>query len=431
MVVLEWLILLTIVCSLVDSQSTENPQFWQLPILFNASTANLVPIHAAARLARSPDFQVVFASNDLKIQYKRILVILDDTCTKNISLLTLEKWNQGHLMDPGVQDLPKMALVLRGNCTWKGKLDNLMTLSSQFNLNIDSMLIYDNDTRNLSDPFTMVSSSDAASYFINPPGLSADRNVSNMPDNDLVGATNATVPIAIYFAPFAYGNYLINCNKSSVLSNAGQVALDTPQTSMFYQMVPLFTGIQWQNAPGYENLWTTSRGYLAYVIALVLLFLIAIVLLRWWRVRKLTDVVQQQEQYHQTYIMHQRTHEPDPLPIDVIQGILVVTFTADRVKNASCAICLDDFVENKSAVRLLPCNHGFCVNCIDQWLSQKSCLCPICKYDCLPEELRQQRDQSRRLQSTTPDQPQEVTVVNMTSLHSDTSPPQPVSTPPQ
>ncbi|KAM3579223.1 hypothetical protein VKS41_008444 [Umbelopsis sp. WA50703] len=33
-------------------------------------------------------------------------------------------------------------------------------------------------------------------------------------------------------------------------------------------------------------------------------------------------------------------------------------------------------------IRRLPCGHGFCVACIDPWLTQRSRNCPICKRDC-------------------------------------------------
>ena len=46
--------------------------------------------------------------------------------------------------------------------------------------------------------------------------------------------------------------------------------------------------------------------------------------------------------------------------------------------NDSCAICLDDF-KYCEELRLLPCKHGFHINCIDPWLSKSSELCPMCK----------------------------------------------------
>eukprot|EP01084_Bolivina_argentea_P024720 46016_1 len=46
--------------------------------------------------------------------------------------------------------------------------------------------------------------------------------------------------------------------------------------------------------------------------------------------------------------------------------------------NDSCAICLEDFKINEK-LRLLPCHHGFHVECVDPWLTKSSELCPMCK----------------------------------------------------
>ncbi|KAK9809940.1 hypothetical protein WJX72_002135 [[Myrmecia] bisecta] len=48
----------------------------------------------------------------------------------------------------------------------------------------------------------------------------------------------------------------------------------------------------------------------------------------------------------------------------------------------TCAICLEDYREGEK-LRVLPCQHRFHMECIDQWLSSRKPLCPICKHDAL------------------------------------------------
>lgn len=47
-------------------------------------------------------------------------------------------------------------------------------------------------------------------------------------------------------------------------------------------------------------------------------------------------------------------------------------------ESESCAICVDDFKEG-DMMRVLPCNHHFHLDCIDEWLINHSDLCPLCK----------------------------------------------------
>eukprot|EP00475_Leptophrys_vorax_P044243 TRINITY_DN878_c0_g1_i1.p1 TRINITY_DN878_c0_g1~~TRINITY_DN878_c0_g1_i1.p1 ORF type:complete len:371 (-),score=85.92 TRINITY_DN878_c0_g1_i1:46-1158(-) len=48
------------------------------------------------------------------------------------------------------------------------------------------------------------------------------------------------------------------------------------------------------------------------------------------------------------------------------------------IHNTNCVICWDEFIDGQR-IRVLPCAHGFCANCIESWLSDRSDLCPICK----------------------------------------------------
>jgi len=59
---------------------------------------------------------------------------------------------------------------------------------------------------------------------------------------------------------------------------------------------------------------------------------------------------------------------------NVSTGVVV---GVDRKDKDYCTICLDNFKEG-STIRLLPCFHSFCSECVDPWLQQRS-TCPVCK----------------------------------------------------
>lgn len=40
-------------------------------------------------------------------------------------------------------------------------------------------------------------------------------------------------------------------------------------------------------------------------------------------------------------------------------------------------------IRDGEKLRVLPCNHRFHTECIDQWLSSRKPLCPVCKHDAL------------------------------------------------
>lgn len=50
----------------------------------------------------------------------------------------------------------------------------------------------------------------------------------------------------------------------------------------------------------------------------------------------------------------------------------------------NCHICLDSFEHRRTIIRELPCGHIFHPVCIDEFLTQNSSLCPVCKLCVLP-----------------------------------------------
>jgi len=48
------------------------------------------------------------------------------------------------------------------------------------------------------------------------------------------------------------------------------------------------------------------------------------------------------------------------------------------MKNVSCSICLEKF-EEQMKIKILPCEHGFHTECIDEWITRDNDSCPVCR----------------------------------------------------
>ncbi|RKP40419.1 hypothetical protein BJ085DRAFT_36967 [Dimargaris cristalligena] len=61
---------------------------------------------------------------------------------------------------------------------------------------------------------------------------------------------------------------------------------------------------------------------------------------------------------------------------------IIGTGTSPTTSNVheACAICID-YITKGQKLRQLPCKHLYHVECIDQWLVDKSATCPLCKFN--------------------------------------------------
>ncbi|KAG1461406.1 hypothetical protein G6F56_005739 [Rhizopus delemar] len=266
-----------------------------------------------------------------------------------------------------------VALVKRGACSWSEKVSVINDLSSSEKMNVTAALIYDNQTYSgISIKTALYQATVSFPEYSTP--LPSDRSVLNMTDNDLSQSS-----IGVYFVPYVYGNTLKSkLNKTYNSSD--------PTIRTFWSITTYFP--QDDSSNGFVG---SIRGYFAYIIALAAIFVIGVIFLRWWKLRCMRN--NRLNSFNNNNIIHlqQRVNQIDPLPVDIVNSLAVKSYEMGSIKNTNCAICLDDFSPGKSDIRMLPCGHGFCVLCIDPWLTQKSTLCPICKWDCLPSDTRRER----------------------------------------
>ncbi|OAA62663.1 ring finger domain protein [Niveomyces insectorum RCEF 264] len=65
--------------------------------------------------------------------------------------------------------------------------------------------------------------------------------------------------------------------------------------------------------------------------------------------------------------------------------VSLVSAGGDLDYQPACHICLENFQNRVTIIRELPCGHIFHPDCIDEFLSQMSSLCPLCKASMLPK----------------------------------------------
>lgn len=95
------------------------------------------------------------------------------------------------------------------------------------------------------------------------------------------------------------------------------------------------------------------------------------------------------EDYEPVYMNPRRRARPQDLPasLDAVNSLPKNRYDPEtRGPNDAdlCAICLDDFVVGEE-LRKLPCKHEFHVGCIDPWLLTRKRFCPVCKSDSCPD----------------------------------------------
>ncbi|OBZ88535.1 hypothetical protein A0J61_03414 [Choanephora cucurbitarum] len=368
--------------------NVRNPVFWEQSFMVNISNPTGVPtlVPSTSYMTSSQDFQGIYVDSNSRSSPNRVVFNFGESCpSSNTTIENITQMNFGSLNIRVLDSREKIALVKRGNCSWSEKIRTVNQLASSNSISISAVFIYDNETHG--NTITVDRTPVTGSGTISPPSypdpLPAERSVLNMSDNDLdPSSPSATV---VYFIPAVYGNQFVD--RINQMYNSSY-----PDMRRFWLLTPYLEEVSW-GLSGDDGFFSTGRGYLSYIIALAAIFLIGIVIIRWWKIRRMRNEMANGYVGPNGFPMQARNNQLDPLPVDVVNSLPINVYSEGLVKNVNCAICLEDFVPGKNDIRILPCGHGFCVLCIDPWLTQKSTMCPICKWDCLPAELRREREE--------------------------------------
>ncbi|KAL0078595.1 hypothetical protein J3Q64DRAFT_1277201 [Phycomyces blakesleeanus] len=332
---------------------------------------------------------------------QRLVMDMGDACT-NTTLDDLEHRNGNTPTSPSMMSQPSIGLVQRGGrcSSWREKINTVQALSSAYRLQITAVLIYDNvsynDTVIQSDPTT------TTDYPVwDPATLPPERNVSQMSENDL---DLKTTFLAVYFVPFSYGARLLQ-SLESIFSDQAikqqyiQVTTFLGETSFVTEGVATTnTTSNPHDDSNRDDIWSLfsgTRSYIIYIVVAIAVLILGVFFIRFFIVNRIRrqsgSVTRQLEESPQVTLaiipIGSETERPPGTTISekkLEKMSPIQAYSNEKLSNPEdtlCIICLDDFTD-LSSVRTLPCGHIFCVPCIDRWLTKKSGVCPVCKFDC-------------------------------------------------
>ena len=85
-----------------------------------------------------------------------------------------------------------------------------------------------------------------------------------------------------------------------------------------------------------------------------------------------------------------RYQRQNPMARGIAGRLPVEGYDPKKHNDPSCPVCMGDF-SPKDNVKVLPCHHNFHPECIDVWLIENRCTCPMCRQnpaDLLPNTVR-------------------------------------------
>ncbi|GAA0159210.1 hypothetical protein Leryth_027376 [Lithospermum erythrorhizon] len=119
-------------------------------------------------------------------------------------------------------------------------------------------------------------------------------------------------------------------------------------------------------------------GILAIAFLLVCFYIIVI---KWHRIDPIREFSfsRTRPRFEDPLMIHTYVEENRGLEEGAIRAIPILEFKKDeKVENAECTVCLNEFQENERLRSIPNCSHMFHIDCIDVWL-QNNANCPLCR----------------------------------------------------
>ncbi|CAO3594397.1 unnamed protein product [Absidia cylindrospora] len=358
-------------------QTTQNPAIGQEKITFNdAITDSRVIYLDDSRVAQAQAFQTVYLANNTDYIAKP-LFDFHDACNSSTTFDNLQHWNgNGVNTIAGIKSRTKVALVKRGgNCSWATKVRTVTQLSTTYQLQVDILVLYDNESypSTVMPGYTLLPATGITTKPVySSTQLPAQVNISNMIDNDITAyyqrhqAIVENQPSQIYYVTNDYGLSLLSILQNQCFNTTSSATNYGPASYLF--LVPLLDDFDWSRTMGNSN-----PNYVSWLIAVVTFFVIAVLGLllffRWWRIRQRREEREYNAMLEERNLIAMQRRKLNPLPVVIVNSYPIQEYHANAIKNTTCAICLDEFEENQPDIRVLPCEHGFCVLCIGKVIS--------------------------------------------------------------
>lgn len=390
-----WLILP--ICYLLDSiyaqASPENPFIWQILTEYDLSESNKTKTYLPETSMKvySQDFQTVFENKDRFGHNERLVLDLGDACNET-TIEDIERYNGNWATSPSMMSQPSIALVQRGGrcLKWSEKIANVQSLSNTYRLQLSGMVIYDNIYYN--DTNFIQENTYDPSYPTWPAPLPNERNIKYMTEENVIDSGKTF--LAVYFVPLSYMNFLNKTLLSKTFQRNGtkqiytQLTFSLKEKHFVTMSDPSGTSSSDDDINSNpDNLWDAERerrNYIIYSVTAAVVIVLVYVIARWCRAvrRPIANDLENNGRGDNMLLRTVRSEERHVIPFLELSNLCPIQkYDETSMTNSTCAICLDDFKDD-FYVRVLPCNHGYCTACIDVWLTKKSSLCPICKYDC-------------------------------------------------